>query len=234
MKSHRTLVALLSCFLLVVMPLCTVIAADLTTYTIDLTNPNSLRLIEVPFDKWVLEVKTDPFGEQALFFPRGSEAIRGPAYTYGLRWFILNTPPIDNFELTVDVMGGAGEGENRSLAIIFGYHDLANWWQTYLTYTANTRISSIVDEVQTNVCAPGVADLWKKNLTEYHQIKFTVTTDGDYKVFRTFLDGQPIGPIDNCRVPKANYVPGKVGLGIQSASTVQAQYYKNIKLTVLP
>jgi hypothetical protein len=228
------LLSLLSFILAIVMALGTALAADLTTYSIDLTQPSSLRLIELPFEKWVLEVRKDPFGEQALFFPRGSEAIRGPASAYGLRYFILNTPPIDNFELIVDVMGGAGEGENRSLAVIFGYQDLSNWWQTYLTYTANTRISSIVDERQINVCAPGVAELWQKNLTEYHQIKFTVTTDGDYKVFRTYLDGRPIAPIDNCRVPKSSYIPGKVGLGIQSASTVQAQYYKNIKLTVLP
>lgn len=230
MKSSRWLTLLLALAALVALP---TLAAAETTYKIDLSDPNVMEMFEMPHPAWQFYVKPDPTGEPALFYPQGTDEQRMPN-TYGsMRYALINTPPVDNFEMSWEVMDGWPDGETRSQVIIFGWQDYRNWDFVYLTYTDTSRITRLVDGSQIDVNNPGVTNLWPKGSPTYIPVKLRVTTDGDFKVINLWVDGKPATRLDGTRIPKSQYTPGKVGIGSLSYSNVQAMFVKNIELTVL-
>lgn len=217
---------------LVAMSLSSLVMAE-TTYTVTFDDPGAIQMIEIPYENWKFTVKTDATGDPALYFPQGTDEQRIPN-TYGsMRYFVLNTPPVDNFDLTWEVMDGWPDGETRSQQIVFGWQDYRNYDFVYLTYTDTSRITRLVDGKQVHVNEPFVTNLWPKGSPTYIPVRLRVTTDGDHKVINLWVNGEPAGPLNGTRIPVSQYTPGKVGIGSLSYSNVQSMFVKNIQLTVL-
>lgn len=205
-----------------------------TQIKVSFADPNVMDMIEIPFSAWKFHVKNDPSGQPALFYPQGTEEQRGPSTTYGsMRYALLNTQLVDDFDITWQVMDGWPDGEVRSQAFIFGYQDFSNWYLLYLTYTDTARITRVVNGKQQNLCEPNVAGLWPRNSPTYQDLRVTLTTEGGFKVLRTYLNGEPLGALAECKIPASQYKPGKVGIGSLSYSNVQAMFVKNIELNIL-
>lgn len=218
----------------------TVTLADSKIIEFDFSNPEHVALVEQPLEIWPVYIENDPFGEPALFFPTGSEAMRPPSNVYPhMRFAVFNVPEVDDFEFTVNTMGVGGEhsnpaqnGGNRSLSIIFGYQDPSNYWVVYYAYTDSTRVAQMVDGQEVRVCWPRQADVFWPNNERYQEAVIRLTTEGDNKVLRAYLDGKPT-PLDLCTFPAFMYEPGKVGVGGHSTSTVQSWFINGVKLEIL-
>lgn len=230
MRKLHSLVPVLACVAVFALG---AIAAAGETYKIDLDDPNVMDMFEIPYSEWNFYVKQDPEGDSALFYPLGSDAQRMPN-TYGsMRYALLNTPPVDSFELSWEVMDGWPDGETRSQLIVFGWQDYRNWDFIYLTYTDTSRVTKLIDGDQHHINEPKVASFWPKGSPAYIPVKVRVTTDGDDKVINVWVDGKPVPHLDGTRIPLSQYTPGKVGIGSLSYSKVQAMFVKNIELKVL-
>lgn len=209
------------------------VAAAETIYKLDFSEADVMEKIEIPFAEWKFHVKKDPTGDQALFFPQGSDAQRMPN-TYGsMRYFLIDTPPVDSFEMTWEAMDGWPDGETRSHLIVFGWEDYRNWDFVYLTYTDTSRVTRLVDGKQVDVNNPAVENIWPKGSPTYIPVKVRVTTDGDAKLIELWIDGKEATPLHGTRIPLSQYKPGKVGIGSLSYSAVQAMFVKNVELKVL-
>lgn len=202
---------------------------------LDFNNPEHIGLIEQPLDNWPVSVAEDPFGKPALFFPQGSAAMAPPADTYQhMRFALLNVRDVHDFVLSVDSIGvgGGSTGGNRSLALVFGYEDIQNWWVAYFTYTDTTRVARIVDGQQEYVCRPGIEGAWTPYNGEYQNATLSLMTEGNNMVLRAWVNGIP-APIDLCTFPAREYRGGKVGFGGHSTSTAQSWFLNNVRLEVL-
>lgn len=229
---HSSFKMTFSCLLVALLLLAGVAAAE-TVYKIDFSAPDAMDKIEIPYEEWKFHVKNDPTGESALFFPQGSDAQRMPN-TYGsMRYFLLDTPPVDSFELTWEAMDGWPDGETRSQLIVFGWEDYRNWDFVYLTYTDTSRVTRLVNGRQVDVNNPGVTNIWPKGSPTYIPVKMRITTDGDHKLIELWIDGKEATPLHGTRIPLSEYKPGKVGIGALSYSAVQAMFVKNVELKVL-
>lgn len=230
MRNVRMLVLSLTLMALLVLG---AVAAAETVYTVDLSAPDAMETFEIPYEAWQFSIKKDPTGEPALYYPQGSEAQRMPNTYNSMRYALIDTPPIDSFEMTWEVMDGWPDGETRSQLIVFGWQDYRNWDFVYLTYTDTSRVTQLIDGRQVNVNNPAVTEIWPKGSPNYIPVRVRVTTEGDFKVINLWIDGKPATPLHGTRIPLSQYRPGKVGIGSLSYSAVQAMFVKNIKLTVL-
>lgn len=199
----------------------------------DYANPAHVALIQKPWDTVKYQIKEDPFGTTALFFEKGSADQAPPGGIYDqMRFVVFDTPDIETFALSVDQLGEGGvtqtaPGGNRSLSMIFGYQDPANWWVAYYTYTNATRVARIKNGQQEYICRPLEEGQWWPNNNEYQNAYIRLERDGDEMVLRAYANGQPVS-IDECRFDAASYTPGKIGLGGHSTSDVQSWYFKNV------
>jgi len=206
---------------------------------LDLDNSDHVKLIEKPYPMLDFEIKPDPFGDTALFFPQGN-ALQAPPEDYQhMRFVTFDEPDVDTFRISVEQLGEGGErspqanpnvfGGNRSLAVIFGYEDLNNWWVVYYTYTNTTSVRRMKDGKQQYICQPFITEQWMPNNEAYQSVDVTLSRDGDEMVVYALANGESIS-LDGCRFPASDYTPGKVGLGGHSTSDVQSWYFKNIVL----
>lgn len=210
-----------------------------TPITLDLTNPLHQALIEKPWPLLDYRIQADPFGNASVFFPNG-DATQAPPEGYQLmRFALLGYPEMDEFELSVEQVGIGAErndprtnGGNRSLAMVFGYEDVNNWWVAYLTYTDSTRVARMVNGEQQYICRPRVEDQWWPNNEEYQKAEIKLTRDGDEMVLSVLANGETTS-IDGCRFPAADYTPGKLGFGGHSTSDVQSWFIKDITVKEL-
>ena len=210
-----------------------VITDDKYYLVFDPLNEEHLALIKKPWDSIEWEIKADWFGDPNLYFPRGQASYAPPAGTYDqMRFVYFDTPDLDTFRISIEQLGdgpvtSTAPGGNRSLAFIFGYQDLNNWWVAYYTYTNATRVARIVDGKQEYVCRPLVEGQWWPNNDKYQLAEIAVVRDGDKYVLRSYANGEPTS-IDLGEWSAEDYTPGKVGLGGHSTSDVQAWWFRNI------
>lgn len=195
-------------------------------------DPEHRLLLEIPYENWNFEVVNDPFGDPALYFPLGSDEQRPPDTYNNIRYALLKYEAVDDFEIEWDTLGdpNANHG-NRSQAAIFGWQDMQNWYFVYLADTKSTRVARIANGNQTDVCKPGISDVWWDDKAKYQNVRVTVTTEGTNKVVRTYANGEEVEAL-RCNIPLSEYTPGKVGFGALSASEKQAMYFRNVLLDI--
>jgi len=212
-----------------------VISRPPTPLTLDLENPEHTALIEKTYEPLDTEITTDPFGDTAILFGPGSTDQR-PADTYDpLRFFILDYPHTEGFDLRLKSLGHADARDgNRTLTVIFGFQDMQNWWMFHLTNASTSRVAQIADGDQVDrVCYPKVEDLWIADSSKYQELRLTLEREGSEMVLNAWVDGDELTPLMDCRFPADQYTPGKIGLGGSSGSTHQSWYYKDITFDTL-
>lgn len=209
--------------------------------TLNLDDPMHTVLIKKAYDHLEYDIKPDPNGKTGLFFPPGSASQNPPEGAYPhMRFVTLEYPGIDDFEIRVKSIGEGGldpnsehlNGGNRSVAIIFGYQDVANYWVAYLTSYSSTRLTRVVNGQGSSICSSGTTGIWKANNDVYQEASATLTTEGDKKVLRVYINGE-LWPLGECWFDASWYTPGKLGLGGHPSDANGSWYYSDIYINAL-
>lgn len=214
-----------------------------TPVTLNLDNPAHVSLIERPYPLLDISITEDPFGDTAVFFPKGSLSQQPPEGYKSMRFLLLKYPEVDTFEFAVQQIGvgspsstAGANGGNRSLSMVFGFEDLDNWWVAYFTYTSTTRVVQMKNgkQITPYTCSTGEELIWQANNDEYQEARISLRREGDEMVLSGWANGKAVGwtTLGDCRFPASDYTPGKVGLGGHSDSAAQSWYFRNIYLDI--
>lgn len=241
MNKIKTIVAMLAVVFIVGSGagVVSVYSALSTPFSLDLSHEENLDLIERPWDYMLYFIEQDPFGNDTIFFPPGGLDQAPPEGAGSIaRYVTLDIPDIDNFTLSLKSLGYSIEdprdeyqnGGNRTVGLIFGYQDPANYWYVYLASSTNgSQFYRIEDGRHKRICESDWR--WRASNVEYQEAKITLSTEGENKVLRVLVNDKPTG-LDGCTFPAEDYRAGKIGFGGNATSSMRSWYFKDIVLDV--